>query len=177
MSEPTSPPKRRSSAVARRRGRRGGRPVEHPRTVPPASEAVPAPTGREVFPVPSAQWALFCESFGALAGKLRPASDAAGLDHVTVTRYFRRAAAGEEPYREAVEQAVKLLARTARVASRGVVERNPMEWLHRAYPDEFPRAPTRVDLHTSGDIGLIETIRRRERAARAKAGSPDDAEE
>ena len=171
MSAP--PPKRRSSAVARRRGRRGGRPVEHPRTVPPASEAVSAPPGREVFPVPAAQWALFCEAFGDLCGKLRPAADAAGLDHVTVTRYFRRAAAGEEPYRTAVEQAVALLARSGRVASRGVMERNPLEWMHRAYPHEFPRAPARIDLRASGDVGLIETIRREERE-RAAAGKGDE---
>lgn len=168
----------KSPKEQRRRGRRGGRPLKHPRTVPPPEEALPAKLTGGVagtakvpvtFPCDAARWTLFCEVYGDNAGKLKPAADAAGLARQTVTDWFQWAANGQEPYRSEIVKALTALGIRNQRAGRTLVERNPLEWLHRAYPEDYPREASRLDVTSGGAaIGLVESVRRAEAERREK---------
>ena len=176
MTEP--PKKKRSSRHQAARGRRGGRPLEKPRTVPPASEAKPPKLRGGVkgtkkkpvkFPCDEKRWARFCSTFSRLMGKLKPACDSAQLPESTVRGWFVKAEKGQEPYRSEVAKALDELANFAARVGESLASKNPLEWLHRAYPEEYPRVAQDINIAGEGIEALFEKCRARERGEGEKS--------
>jgi len=168
MYDDAAPPKRkRNSAVQRGRGRKGGRPPKHGRSVPPPDQAIPPAhkggvgfsdgstgTGPEsppvVFPCDPARWLVFCQQYGANAGKVSPAAKAAGLARKTVDDWFKWGAEGREPYRSEVAKALALLGLEVGHAGRTLRDKAPLEFLHRADPESYPRERQALDVTSGG---------------------------
>jgi hypothetical protein len=154
-----APRKPRNSAVQRRRGRKGGRPVTNPRTVPPASEAIPPKRRGGIngsarvpveFPCDPVRWEVFCRAYARCCRKLSSACRRAGLPISTVSDWFRWAAAGQEPYRAQVAKAEEAYGEHLEKVADNLAARNPLEWMIRADPEDFPRERVGLDITSAG---------------------------